>query len=276
MLDDHARAARLRETPRTDVALGHRMRRFAEAMQDRITREAARLDARALVRERRWEHPDGGDGRARVVEGGDVFAGGTVSVASVHGALDGRAAAALGAPVGRAFCTTGLALALRAVNPYVPTVHAGFRHVALGADAICPDDQWFDGGVVLTAAYPFEEDAAGFYRVWKAVCDRHPGVADYAAFRAACERRFSRPEHGERTGGGICYDHLRDDPEGAFLFIRDAARALLSSYVPILERRRATPYGRREQDAQALHRERCAAFFDAPDGFQTETAGSAS
>src|SRR5690606_31407464 len=140
-------------------------------------------------------------------------------------------------------------------SPYVPTVHANFRYFALGEDLLRPIDQWFGGGADLTPYYPDLEDIRHFHRVWKDVCDRHPGVADYARFKQQCDAYFFLPHRQEARGvGGIFYDYLRDDPESTFLFMRDAGRAFLKSYVPIVERRRHQAYGEREQFFQEIRR----------------------
>jgi coproporphyrinogen III oxidase len=282
MLDDHARVGRLREEPRTDVAMGERMHRFVSALQTRVCKEVEALDGQAKFRSDVWERPGGGGGLTRVMEGGAVLAKGGVNVSAVHGPLEERAAAALGVAAGTRFFATGLSLVLHAVNPYVPTVHANFRYFALGGSGgtpapFRPDDQWFGGGADLTPVYPFEDDAVHFHRVWKTVCDRHPGVADYGRFKAGCDRYFHLPHRDESRGvGGIFFDHLRDDPEGAFLFVRDAARAFLSAYLPLAERRKAIPYGAREVDFQGLRRGRYAEFnlaYDRGTRFGLETGG---
>lgn len=255
MLDDPARAARLRAEPRADLSLGQRMLRFAEAMQERITREVERLDGRTRFREERWERMGEGSGRRRVIEGGAVFARGVVSTESVHSTLGGGASAEVGAPSRTPLSVTGLALALHPVNPHAPSVRAHFRHVALGLDPLRPDDQWFGGGAGLAAPSPFDEDAEGFLRVWEDVCRRHSAITDYAAFKANGDQSFP-PLCAETQSVGLLYEGLRDPasnpgqaPEAAFLFTRDAARAFLASYLPIVERRKDTPYGAREREA---------------------------
>src|SRR5690606_33688354 len=74
----------------------------------------------------------------------------------------------------------------------------------------------------------------------------------------------------------IFYDYLRDDPESTFLFMRDAGRAFLKSYVPIVERRRHQAYGEREQFFQEIRRGRYVEFnllFDRGTKFGIETEG---
>lgn len=276
MLDDHRRAARLREEPRTDRFLGERMQRFVEALQTRIVKEFERLDGEATFSSDRWEHHAGGGGLSRVIEGGRVWEKGGVNVSAVRGTLPERMARAFGVDA-KPFFATGLSLVMHPRNPYVPAVHANFRYFALGEDLFRPDDQWFGGGADLTPYYPEIEDACHFHGVWKRVCDAHPSVADYAAFKRACDDYFFLPHRQEARGvGGIFFDYLRNDPEGTFLFVRQAGRAFLSSYVPLVEKHRDRPFGERERAYQAHRRGRYAEFnlaYDRGTRFGLETGG---
>jgi coproporphyrinogen III oxidase len=275
MLDDHRRADRLRREPRTDRSMGERMQRFVEALQKRICTAFERIDGAATFSEDPWERPGGGGGLTRVISGGDVWEKGGVSTSAVHGLLPDRMATSFGVEPTR-FFATGLSLVIHPRNPYVPTVHANFRYFALGDDLLNPRDQWFGGGADLTPYYPERADAEHFHRVWKEVCDEHP-VADYRAFKQQCDSYFFLPHRDETRGvGGIFFDYLRDDPEGTFLFVRQAGRAFLSSYVPLVERHKDRPYGERERDFQAHRRGRYAEFnlaFDRGTRFGLETGG---
>ncbi|MDX1531317.1 MAG: oxygen-dependent coproporphyrinogen oxidase [Rhodothermales bacterium] len=285
MLDDHRRAQKLREEPRTDLAMAHRMQRFVEALQTRIVKELERIEREAggdaTFGADRWERAnpddsDGGGGLSRVIEGGAVWEKGGVNVSAVYGPLPERMALAFEVPPTR-FFATGLSLVVHPRNPYVPTVHANFRYFALGEDLGRPQDQWFGGGADLTPYYPERADAAHFHGVWKRVCDAHPGVADYAAFKRACDAYFFLPHRQEARGvGGVFFDYLRDDPEGTFLFVRQAGRAFLSSYVPVAERHAGRDYGERERRYQAHRRGRYAEFnlvYDRGTRFGLETGG---
>jgi coproporphyrinogen III oxidase len=258
-LDDRARVQRLREAPRTDLTLGERMHRFCEALQTRLVGALARLDGTARRSREAWAHPGGGGGVTHGIEDGAVFARAAVEVSAVR--EEPPAWAAL-----QPCFSTGLTLAVYPVNPYVPAVLAHLRYRRLGADPFAPAEQAFGGEAVLVPVYPFREDAEAFHRVWKAVCDRHPSVADYRRFKARADEAFALPRRREALGvGGLFFDGLRDDPEGAFHFVREAGRALLAAYVPLVERRRATPYGAREAAFQTLRRARLAEFCAAGD-----------
>jgi coproporphyrinogen III oxidase len=174
------------------------------------------------------------------------------------------------------FYATGLSLVLHPRSPHVPTVHANFRYFALGEDLMNPVDQWFGGGADLTPYYPRLDDTQHFHRVWKDVCDRHD-VADYAAFKRDCDEYFYLHHRNEARGvGGIFYDYLREDPEGLFFFTREAGRAFLKSYLPIVERRRDEAYGQREKAFQRIRRGRYVEFnlvYDRGTKFGLESDG---
>jgi coproporphyrinogen III oxidase len=276
MSDSKERTERLRDEQRTDVSMAHRMQRFVEALQLRITKRLASYETDTQFRVDEWERPGGGGGRTAVIEGGDVFEKGGVNTSAVHGELPPRMAKAL--EVEQApFFATGLSLVLHPRSPYVPTVHANFRYFALGEDLMDPDDQWFGGGADLTPYYPTVQDAQHFHQVWKDVCDTHSQVADYAAFKQQCDEYFYLSHRKEARGiGGIFYDYLREEPERTFHFSRDAGRAFLRSFLPILERHKDRPYGERERRYQTHRRGRYVEFnllFDRGTKFGIETDG---
>ena len=60
---------------------------YIENLQDRITQKLTQIDGGAKFREDKWERPEGGGGRSRVIENGNVFEKGGVNISAVHGAL---------------------------------------------------------------------------------------------------------------------------------------------------------------------------------------------
>ena len=52
-----------------------------------------------------------------------------------------------------------------------------------------------------------------FHKTWKAVCDRHAGVADYAKMKKDCDEYFHLAHRNEARGvGGIFFDYLEHEP----------------------------------------------------------------
>jgi len=252
------------------------MKRFVEALQIRITRRLDELEQEASFEVDKWDREEGGGGITAVVEDGALFEKGGVNTSAVHGPLPDRMANTFEVEP-KPFFATGLSLVLHPRSPHIPTVHANFRYFALGSDLLDPDDQWFGGGADLTPYYPRLEDVQHFHRTWKQVCDDHSEVADYATFKNDCDDYFYLPHRNEARGvGGIFYDYVRKDPEGTFFFTRDAGRAFLRSYLPIVERRRSDEWTDEERRFQLVRRGRYVEFnlvYDRGTKFGLETGG---
>ena len=264
-----------------DASTAARMKAFVEALQRRLCERLKKEDGAARFRRDEWMREEGGGGTTAVIEGGELFEKGGVNTSAVWGTLPERMASALStdarAVEAAPFFATGLSLVLHPRSPYVPTAHANFRYFALGDDRLTPDDEWFGGGADLTPYYPFLEDAQHFHRTWKAVCDRHPAVADYRAFKEQCDEYFYLPHREEARGvGGIFYDYLRGDPAATLAFSKDAGEHFAEAYLPIVERRRGRDYDERERRFQRLRRGRYVEFnlvYDRGTKFGLETGG---
>ena len=161
---------------------------------------------------------------------------------------------------GRSFEAASLSLIVHPRNPHAPTSHMNLRMFIAGADAADPV-WWFGGGFDLTPYYPTEEDAIAWHRAAKAACDPF-GPELYARFKKTCDEYFYLPHRGETRGvGGLFFDDLDIGGfEQTFALLRSVGEHYLRGYVPILERRKATPYGDRERDFQLYRRGRYAEF----------------
>jgi coproporphyrinogen III oxidase len=99
-------------------------------------------------------------------------------------------------------------------------------------------------------------------RGWHAEARAAVGERHYPAFKRQCDEYFYLPHRQEPRGvGGIFYD---DFTEGGFVagfaLMQRVGEAFWSAYAPIVERRRDTPYGEREQTWQRVRRGRYAEF----------------
>jgi coproporphyrinogen III oxidase len=224
----------------------------------------------------RWDREGGGGGLARVIQDGSLLEKGGVNVSVVHGALSDAFARELPGS-GARFFATGVSLVIHPRNPHVPTVHANFRYLEHG------DRRWFGGGADLTPYYWHREDEESFHAVWRELCEAHPGIADYDAFRDECDRYFFLPHRGERRGvGGIFFDDLLVDPardghEAALLaFVEDGGRRFLDAYAPIVRRRMGTRWTDDERRWQEYRRGRYVEFnllYDRGTVFGLRTGG---
>jgi coproporphyrinogen III oxidase len=253
-----------------DVAsLKQRMAEHLHALQDEICGALERLDGQARFREDPWQRPGGGGGRSRVLEEGVVFEKAGVSTSVVFGELEAAFAAKLQGE-GRDFWAGGLSLVLHPRNPHAPTVHANYRFIQQGAKA------WFGGGADLTPYYLVDEDAEHFHRVHKEACDRHDPTY-YARFKPACDAYFYLRHREEARGvGGIFFENMGGDLEREFAFVRDVSRAFLPAYLPIVERRKDTPYTEEQRAWQEVRRGRYVEFnlvWDRGTLFGLETKG---
>ena len=225
---------------------------FFRGLQAMIVSGLEALDG-ARFRADAWTRAEGGGGESRVLEEGGVFERAGVNFSRVQGAsLPPSASAARPQLAGRAYEAMGVSLVLHPRNPYVPTVHMNVRCFAAG------DLWWFGGGMDLTPYYGFEEDARHFH----ATCRAAVGEALHPKFKRWCDEYFFLKHRQEPRGvGGIFFDDLNEpDFETCFALVRAVGERFLTAYVPIVERRRALPYGEREREFQAYRRGRYVEF----------------
>jgi coproporphyrinogen III oxidase len=242
---------------------------YFQDLQEGICAALEELDG-GRFRTDAWVREGGGGGRTRVLAGGPLFEKAGVNFSAVHGQLDEEFARQIPGE-GRDFTATGMSLVLHPRSPLVPTVHANFRFLTKGTR------EWFGGGADLTPYYPYLEDVVHFHQVWKAVCERHPAVADYPRFKAWCDQYFFLPHRQETRGvGGIFFDYLEGNREALFAFVRDCGDAFLEAYLPIARRRRNEPYTERQRAFQEYRRGRYVEFnllYDRGTLFGLKTGG---
>ena len=237
----------------TTETIDARAAEYFRGLQNRICAALEATDGKARFRQDEWQRPGGGGGRSRVIEGGAVFEKAGVNFSLVHGELRPDFAGSMPGD-GLAFVATGVSLVLHPRSPRVPTVHANFRCLRRGAVT------WFGGGADLTPYYPVREDVEHFHRTWKTACDTRD-AGRYPAYKKWCDEYFYLPHRTETRGvGGIFFDHLHEDTERDFAFVRTCGDAFTDAYVPIVERRRNDAWGDRERSFQLLRRGRYVEF----------------
>ncbi|WP_235033971.1 oxygen-dependent coproporphyrinogen oxidase [Pantoea sp. 18069] len=253
------------ETP-ADV---HHVRAYLTGLQDAITRalEAVEGDGAGAGRflADAWAKGPGerlqGEGITRIMEGGRVFERAGCGFSHVRGAqLPPSATQHRPELAGAPFEAMGVSLVFHPRNPYVPTVHMNVRMISAGHPGQAPV-RWFGGGLDLTPCYGFEEDAVDFHRACRDALG--PFGADlYPRFKTWCDAYFHLKHRDEQRGvGGIFFDDFCElSPGQSFAMLRSVGDCLLKAYLPIVERRKDTPYGEREVAFQRYRRGRYVEF----------------
>lgn len=236
---------------------------YIQNLQNQITSRLEEVDGLAKFREDIWERPEGGGGRTRVIENGNVFEKGGVNISAVHGKLPDSMQKLFN--VGETdFFACGLSLVLHPKNPMVPTVHANWRYFEMYDGNKNVIDCWFGGGQDLTPYYLFEEDAKHFHQTCKTACDQHH--ADfYPKFKKQCDTYFWNTHRHEARGiGGLFFDYCKGNEqmpmESWYAFVTEVGNSFLDAYVPIVERRKDLPYSVFHKNWQEIRRGRYVEF----------------
>ena len=249
---------------------------YVHNLQNRICAALEDADGKAKFIEDKWERPEGGGGKTRVIADGNVFEKGGVNTSVVFGevtdAMRTQLKLSSGGGVGGGWFACGLSLVLHPFNPFVPTVHCNYRMFELyNADGSLAD-RWFGGGTDLTPYYLFEEDAKHFHQAYESVCNAFD-PAFYPTFKKTCDDYFVNTHRGnERRGiGGIFYDHQRPtsylgeagggrDVTFWMNFGKACGDAFLAAYLPIVEKRKNIPFTDVHKHWQEIRRGRYVEF----------------
>ncbi len=237
---------------------------YIHSLQDRICAGLEAADGKAKFFEDRWERPEGGGGRTRVIANGDVFEKGGVNTSAVFGDVTDAMRTQLKIDGYRWFAC-GLSLVIHPMSPFVPTVHCNYRMFELYSEDGTIADRWFGGGTDLTPYYLFEEDARHFHGTYKNVCDRFDPTF-YPKFKEVCDNYFvNAHRNNERRGiGGIFYDYQRangsQDTDFWVRFGQACGDAFLEAYVPIVEQRKNQPFTEAQKHWQEIRRGRYTEF----------------
>jgi len=237
------------------------VRDYLTDLQDRICAALAAEDGGADFVEDRWQRPGGGGGRSRVLSDGRVFEKGGVGFSHVFGdQLPPSATAHRPELAGATWQALGVSLVIHPRNPYVPTSHANVRFFIAEKPGMAPV-WWFGGGYDLTPYYGFDEDCVHWHQTARTACA--PFGADvYPRFKRWCDEYFFLKHRNEPRGiGGLFFDDLNEwSFERSFEFLRAVGDSYVPAYLPIVQKRRDTPYGEREREFQLLRRGRYVEF----------------
>ena len=233
-------------------------------LQDQICAALEQVDGKALFTEDAWERAEGGGGKTRVIENGNVFEKGGVNTSIVFGDVTDAMRTQLKIN-GSSWFACGLSLVIHPSNPFVPTVHCNYRMFELYDEQGAVMDRWFGGGTDITPYYLFNEDAIHFHQTYKDVCDKFD-PAFYPEFKKECDNYFVNHHRGEeRRGiGGIFYDHQRPtekkDIHSWMNFGKACGDAFIIAYIPIVEKRKGIAFTEVNKHWQEIRRGRYVEF----------------
>lgn len=232
-------------------------------LQDEITSKLEEIDGKAKFHQDIWNREEGGGGRTRVIENGQVFEKGGVNISAVHGELPASMQNYFNVK-DCDFFACGLSLVLHPINPMVPTVHANWRYFEMYDQSGKIIDQWFGGGQDLTPYYLYEEDAKHFHQICKNACDPH-GDDLYPNYKKRCDEYFWNSHRAEARGvGGLFFDYLKTTEnksiEDWFNFVTEVGDSFLDAYVPIVQKRKNLAYQKEQREWQEIRRGRYVEF----------------
>jgi coproporphyrinogen III oxidase len=246
------------------------------SLQARIVSAVEAIDGKPFLTDS-WQRPEGGGGISRLIEEGNVLERGGVGFSHVTGSsLPPSAAATRPELAGRAWEAMGVSLVFHPRNPYAPTVHMNVRFFTTVGDASEPA-WWFGGGMDLTPYYGFTEDARHFHQSCHTALQPF-GEDLHARFKTWCDDYFYLKHRKEARGvGGVFFDDFNAPGFAqSFAMTQSVGDSFISAYLPILARRKDTPYGERERDFQAYRRGRYVEFnlvFDRGTLFGLQSGG---
>lgn len=237
--------------------------KYIQQLQDTITSKLEEVDGKATFKQDLWKRPEGGGGRTRVIENGNVFEKGGVNISGVHGELPDAMKKYFGVEEAD-FFACGLSLVLHPKNPMVPTVHANWRYFEMYDKSGNIVKSWFGGGQDLTPYYLFDEDAKHFHSVCKEACDRHDD-SFYAKYKKQCDSYFWNAHRNEARGlGGLFFDRCSEtedmNMENWYDFVTEVGNSFLNCYVPIVEKRKDLEFTKEQRDWQEVRRGRYVEF----------------
>ena len=234
----------------------NQVKNYLLSLQDRICTALEAEEPEAKFIEDLWERSEGGGGRTRVLTG-QTFEQGGVNFSHVSGFnLPPSATAKRPELANRQFQAMGVSLVIHPRNPYIPTSHANVRLFIAEKDNE-PTIWWFGGGFDLTPYYPNEEDVIHWHQTAKAACEPF-GDTVYQDYKKWCDDYFYLKHRNETRGaGGLFFDDLNEwGFDRCFAFMQSVGDHYLKAYLPIVQKRKSTPYSDKERNFQLYRRGR--------------------
>ena len=246
-------------------------------LQNQICDELQNTDGKETFVEDSWQREEGGGGLSRVLTNGAVIEKGGVNFSHVMGKkMPASATAHRPELAGRSFEAMGVSLVIHPNNPYIPTSHANVRFFIAEKEGEAPV-WWFGGGYDLTPYYGNEEDCRSWHQTAKDACEPF-GEEVYPKYKKWCDEYFYLKHRDEPRGvGGLFFDDLNSMGfEQSFAFMQAVGNSYSKAYVPIVEKRKGTPFSEKEKQFQLYRRGRYVEFnlvYDRGTLFGLQTGG---
>lgn len=244
-------------------------------LQDQICTALENADGKAKFKEDNWTREEGGGGKTRVIQNGNILEKGGVNFSEVWGKLPAFMAGRESVLETDLFYATGISIVLHPKSPMQPIIHMNTRYFETSSGK-----HWFGGGIDLTPHYINPDNARFFHTELKKVCDQF-STAYYPKFKNWADDYFFIPHRNETRGiGGIFFDNLSETADYSkqqrFNFVQAVGSAFAPIYIAILEKNKSLAFGGREEQWQKLRRGRYVEFnlvYDKGTRFGLETNG---
>lgn len=243
-------------------------------IQDQICQELEMEDGKGKFQEDKWTRTEGGGGRTRILQNGNVIEKGGVAFSAVEGPTPDKILQKLNLEKAD-FYATGVSIVIHPESPMVPIIHMNIRYFEMSNGV-----KWFGGGIDLTPHYVDIEDAKYFHRQVKSICDQsNPDY--YLNFKKWADDYFYIKHRNETRGvGGIFFDRLTsqhaEEMDTLFGFVKSVGYLFPKVYRHLMAKNKSLPYGENEKKWQALRRGRYVEFnlvWDAGTKFGLDTNG---
>jgi coproporphyrinogen III oxidase len=238
-----------------------KVKNYLMDLQDRICQQVGALDSEASFDEDDWERAQGGGGRTRILQNGEVFEQAGVGFSHVFGdQLPPAATTQRSDLAGRSFQAMGVSLVIHPNNPFVPTSHCNVRFFIAEKENE-PAVWWFGGGFDLTPYYGFEEDAKHWHQTAKQACDEVDSAL-YHKFKKWCDDYFFLKHRNEARGvGGLFFDDYNEGGfENSFKLFSSVGDSFVKAYLPIVEKRKDHAFNEKHRNFLLYRRGRYVEF----------------
>ena len=237
------------------------VKNYLQTLQQHLCASFEKADGSGHFIKDAWQRPLGGGGVSQILANGSLFEKAGVNFSHVTGERLPAAATAMRPELlGCKFDAMGVSVVIHPHNPFVPTTHANVRFFTAHKDD-APPVWWFGGGFDLTPYYGFIEDCQHWHRMAKEACQPFGGSL-YDIFKKNCDEYFYLKHRDEARGvGGLFYDDFTAGGfENAFALMQSVAAHFIQGYLPIVAKRKHTPFTPAEKAFQLYRRGRYVEF----------------